>query len=439
MAEGSGALSALTQWRGLFSNRNVVWLVTGQAISQVGEGLSKVALLWFVYDLTGSAMKMTMIGILQTVPPLVFGPVAGVLLDRIPKRTAMIVIDIARAVLLALIPTLYWWGYLSLPWLYVLVFLTAMFSMAFGPAMKAIEPLLVKSDQLTQINALDQSTMTLGQLLGPAISGILIAAIGAQNVLYVNAATFVVAILCKLPIRLKEQWRVVKGESAMKDALRDLKQGIQFVFVERRLMLLMMAVASVFLLGSTAFIYLLPVLAKDYLHSNSVELGWLWTSLSLGLLAVTVWLFIASPKDMSLRLWIIAAAAALGGGATFGLTFFTSFVPLALLIAAIGASSGVVNPFVAASLQERTPKDMLARVFSVFNTGTLVAAMVGMTAAGWIVDQWGAVAALLATAAVHVAAALLTVMLVPWCKRLGRCEPGVMKRPGRAAAAAGSP
>jgi MFS family permease len=438
MAGGSRARSMFTQWRGLFTNRNVLWLVVGQAISQVGEGLSKVALLWFVYDLTGSAMKMTMIGILQTVPPLVFGPVAGVLLDRVPKRTAMIVIDIGRAALLALIPTLYWMGQLTLPRLYVLVFLTAMFSMAFGPAMKAMEPLLVKSDQLTQINALDQSTMTLGQLLGPAMSGILIAVIGAQNVLYVNAATFVIAILCKLPIHVKETPRVVKGNSAMRAALRDLKEGIRFVFVERKLMLVLMAVASVFMLGSTAFIYLLPVLAKDYLHSDSVELGWLWASLSLGLLAVTVWLFVASPQAVCNRLWVIAAAAALGGGAIFGLTYVTSFVPVALLVAVAGASSGVVNPFVSASLQERTPNDMLARVFSVFNTGTLVAAMVGMTACGWIVDRMGPIAGLTATAFVHGAAALLTVTVVPWCYRLGLAKREVPKSRGRHAAAESS-
>lgn len=423
MAVGSGFSSTFAGWRGLLTNRNVVWLCTGQAISQIGEGLSKVALLWFVYDLTGSALKMTMIGILQTVPPLVFGLFAGVLLDRVSKRAAMIVIDTVRAGLLALIPTLYWMDMLTLPWLYVLVFITAMFSMAFGPAMKAIEPLLVKSDQLTQINALDQSTMTIGQLLGPAISGILIAIIGAQNVLYVNAGAFIVAVLCKLPIRIEEKRRPA-GVSPMQDALRDLKEGMRFVLIERRLMPLLMAVASLFTLGSTAFVYLLPVLAKDYLHADSVELGWLWASLSLGLLAVTVWMLGAAPRELCRQLFLIAVAAAVGGGALFGLTLVTSFVPVALLIAAIGASSGVVNPFVSASLQERAPKDMLARVFSVFNTGTLVAAMVGMTACGWVADHMGPTVSLVATAAVNVVAAVLTVAFVPWCYRLGSRKGG---------------
>lgn len=61
-------------WRRLLTTRNFGWLWSGQVISQIGDGLTKVALLFFVYDLTGSALKMTVIGVLQTIPPLLFGP-----------------------------------------------------------------------------------------------------------------------------------------------------------------------------------------------------------------------------------------------------------------------------------------------------------------------------------------------------------------------------
>ena len=418
MATRQAFFAPSADWKRLLKNRDVVWLVIGQGISQIGDGLSKLALLWFVYDLTGSAMEMTMIGILQTIPPLVFGPFVGVLLDRVAKRSAMIVIDTVRAGLLALIPTMYWMGLLTLPLLYVLVFVTALFSMAFGPAMKAMEPQLVPSDQLTQINALDQGTMTIGQLLGPAISGVLIAIIGAQNVLYVNAGTFLVSALCKIPLTVKEKGPSGPRSGSAAVALRDLREGIQFVFVEHRLMLLLMAVASLATMGATAFIYLLPVLAKDYLHADSVELGWLWASLSLGLLATTLWMAVVSQRELCPRLRLIAGASALGSLAIFGLTMTTSFPILVLLIATVGVSSGVVNPFVSASIQERTPKHMLARVFSVFNTGVLVAAMVGMTGSGWIADRMGPSVSLMATAGVSMAAAVLTAVLIPWCHRL---------------------
>lgn len=425
MARRPVRFNTFNSWRRLLTNRNVVWLWAGQAISQVGDGLSKVALLWFVYDLTGSALRMTMIGILQTIPPLLFGPFAGVLLDRVSKRWAMMVIDLVRAGLLLLIPALHGMGLLTLPWLYMLVFATAMFSMAFGPALKAMEPLLVKQDQLTQINALDQSTMTVGQLLGPALSGLLIAVMGAPNVLYVNAGTFCVSALCKLPLKVPEPQRPARRHSTpMRESFHEFKEGIRFVLIDNRLLLLLMAVASLFTVGSTAFVYLLPVMAKEMLHVDEVRLGFLWASLSVGLLAMTLWMIGASQRELCRRLWMIAAAAAAGGAAAFGLSLLISFAIALVLIAAIGASSGVVNPFVSASLQERTPKDMLARVFSVFNTGTLVAAMAGMTATGWIAERMGPIVSLVVIAVVHATTAVLTAVLIPWCRSLESDEKG---------------
>ena len=70
----------------LLKSRDFSLLYAGQLISQIGDGLNKVALLWFVYDLTGSALKMMVIGLLQTIPPLLFGPLIGVCLDRLSKK-----------------------------------------------------------------------------------------------------------------------------------------------------------------------------------------------------------------------------------------------------------------------------------------------------------------------------------------------------------------
>lgn len=405
-------------WRRVLRDRSVRWLYAGQLISQIGDGVSKVALLWFVYATTGSALKMTVIGVLQTVPPLVFGPFVGVYLDRVPKRTAMIVIDLVRTGLLATIPLLYAAELLTLGRLYVLVFAIAMFSMAFGPALSATLPLLVQKEQLTRINALMQSAMTMGQLLGPALSGILIAVIGAQNVLYVNAAAFLVSALCKLPLRLPHVEPVRTDGSAWSQALSDLREGWRFVFIQHRLLFLLMIVASVFSLGATGFVYLLPVIGDRILHVGSVALGWLWSSMSLGILAATAWLIWKQQEPICRRLWTLVVASAVGGAAALALLAIPSLALAAGLIAAIGGSSGLVTPIVSASLQERTPKDLLARVFGLFNTGAMAFAMIGMTAVGWAADTFGASVSLTAIGLVQLGAAAVTVGLIPWCRRL---------------------
>jgi MFS family permease len=405
-------------WQALLRDRNVRWLYAGQVVSQIGDGVSKVALLWFVYAITGSALDMTLIGVLQTIPPLVLGPFAGVYLDRVPKRRAMIVIDVARTGLLAAIPLLYAFDRLTLPRLYALVFVTAVFSMAFGPALNAAVPLIVAKEQLTRVNALMQSAMTMGQLFGPALSGVLIAAIGAPRALYVNAGGFFIAALCKIPLRVPHVEPRRTSDSLWRQAVKDLSEGIRFIFIRHRLLFLLMIVASVFSLGSTGFVYLLPVVGDRILHVGAVALGWLWSSLSLGILAATAWLFWNKQPPICRRLWLVAGAAAAGGAAVLVLPASDSVAAAAALIAAIGASSGLITPLVSASLQERTPKELLARVFGVFNTGSMAFAMIGMTVFGWAADALGPSISLLGIAGVQLAAAAITVAVIPWCRRL---------------------
>ena len=420
MAKSTSSGRSSTGWRSLLRERNVRWLFAGQTISQVGDGVSKVALLWFVYAMTDSALKMSLIGVLQTIPPLVFGPFAGVLLDRMEKRRAMIVIDAVRTGLLASIPILYAVGMLSLPLLYALVFVIAMFSMAFGPALNSTLPLIVKKEQLTGVNALMQSAMTIGQLLGPALSGILIAAIGAQNALYVNAGGFLVSALCKLPLRLPHVRAHRSSRNMWTQAVRDLKDGIRFVFVKQRLLFLLMIVASIFTLGSTAFVYLLPVIGDRLLHVGAVALGSLWSSLSAGILATTAWLIWKPQQTVCGRIWMIAVAAAIAAVAVPGLLMSEQVAFAAALIVVIGATAGLITPLVSASLQERTPKELMARVFGLFNTGTMVFAMIGMTVFGWASDRFGPGVSLVTIGVVNGVAAAVSMVLLPWCYRLAK-------------------
>ena len=409
-----------SKWGRLLKNKNVRWLFAGQLISQIGEGVSKVALLWFVYNMTESALKMTLVGVLQTVPPLVFGPFAGVLLDRVSKRTAMIVIDLMRTILLILIPVFYALERLSLPWLYTLVFLIAMFSMAFGPALNAALPRLVKREQLVGVNALMQSALSVGQLMGPALSGILIAAIGAQNVLYVNAGAFLVSAFMKIPVKIPHIVRAGRRHGAWAQAGKDFRDGLRFMFVKQQLLLLLMVIASIFSFGSQGFVYLLPMIGDQILHVGSVGLGWLWSSLSIGILLATVLLVVLKGHEICRRMLLMAGASAIGGGAALVLLLPWPFLVAALLIAVIGISSGLITPLVSASLQERTPHDLLARVFGVFNTGTMAFAMLGMTVLGWASDRFGASVSLITIGSAQLGAAAFTAMLLPLCYRLAR-------------------
>jgi MFS family permease len=373
----------------LLSTKNFRLLFSGQVVSQIGDSMNKVALLWFVYELTGSAFKMAVIGLLQTIPPLVFGPLIGVYLDRIRKKPVMIGVDLIRTVLVLLIPLLYVLEVLTLERLYVLVFATSIVSAIFGPALASTVPLIVPRAQLTAGNALIQSTTNIGLLIGPAVSGVGIAMIGAHNVLYLDAATFIVSALCLMPIQLYENPRRTAWPDDRTGFVQDLLVGFRFVFVQHRTVLLLMFTATLYSLGASAFVFLLPVFATQLLDATPVELGWLWSSLGVGMLAASAWLACVKQGDIRNRLRLISAALAVGAVAVCMLGMLEAPVMAAALIVVFGGSTAVFTPVVWAMLQELTPEHLLGRVFTTFSTGAMASAMAGMAGFGWAADVLG--------------------------------------------------
>ena len=373
----------------LLRTKSFVLLFSGQIVSQIGDSMNKVALLWFVYELTGSAFKMAVIGLLQTIPPLVFGPLIGVYLDRMKKKPVMIWVDLLRTGLVILIPLLYGLEALTLERLYVLVFATAIVSTVFGPALASAVPLLVPRAQLTAANALIQGTTNIGLLIGPAVCGVGIAMIGAHNVLYFNAATFLVSALCLMPIRLHETLHARAQIADRATILQDLLVGFRFVFVQHRTVFLLMLTATLYSLGASAFVFLLPVFATQHLDASPVELGWLWSSLGIGMLAASAWLAWINQGDLQHRLRLVSAALAVGAVAVCVLGILEAPVMAAALIIVFGGSTAVFTPIVWAMLQELTPEPLLGRVFTTFNAGAMASAMAGMAGFGWVADALG--------------------------------------------------
>jgi MFS family permease len=362
----------------------------GQVTSQIGEGLNKVALLWFVYELTGSAMMIATVGLIQTIPPLLFGPLIGVYLDRLRKKPVMVWIDLIRTVLTLLIPALYGMGHLSLEGLFVLIFLTSVVSTVFGPALVSAVPLMVRRNELVSANALIQGTNNIGSLLGPAVSGILIALIGAQHVLYVNAVTFFISALCLMPIRSDETIAERQGSSAQSGSLlRDLSVGFRFVFGNRSTVFVLVVITALFNLGVSAFVFVLPVYATEALQVGPVQLGWLWSALGAGMLAASSWLALRQKNDVRSRLKILVSGTTVGGLATCSLAALESPLLAAGFVILVGAGAAVLNPVVFALLQENTPSHLMGRVLTTFSTGSMAAAMVGMSSFGWIADKVG--------------------------------------------------
>jgi MFS family permease len=391
----------------------LVWW--GQLISQIGDGITKLALLWFVYSITGSPLKTTVIGMLQTIPPIVFGPLIGVYLDRLPKKPVLIVTDLLRAVLIGLIPCWVPTNLFTVERLYVLVFLHALATAIFGPALTASIPHLVKRSQFTAANAWLQSTTSLGIIVGPVLSGIGIAALSSQEVLCVNALTYVLSAACLMAVRLPFVPRSgLVHSAASSSTFRDLVEG--FRFAKQPLILLLIVTAALYSFGTSAFSTLFPVFGRKMLDLGPVEVGYLWSALGAGLLLMSIGLIRLTEWDLWKRMQVIAISSAISGAALFILAGAPDRMAAALCMIMIGGGLGVFTPIAWGVLQEVSPDRMVARVLTIYGTGAMAAAIAGMTTFGWVTQQFGERASVVGIGVVLIVTAVVAVGFSRWIR-----------------------
>ena len=379
---------AVRPWRLLFTRDfGLVWL--SQLVSQVGDGISNLALLWFVYSITGSPVKTTIIGLLHTIPPIVLGPLIGVYVDRLPKKFFLIGSNALRAVLIGIIPCAVQTNNFTVNLLYALVLLDAVAVAMFNPAMTSSVPLIVPRAQFTAANALIQSTTSLGIIFGPVLSGLGIAFFGSQEVLCLNAVTYFVAALCLGLVRLGTVQPSVGPMKTGGSALQDFREGLAFVMVKQRVIMLLVVTAGCYAFGASALTTLFPVFARKLLGLGPVEVGYLWSALGVGLLFMSMVLLKFTEWDLSDRTRIIAGASVASALAIGVFVWTKDLFLVGLLMIVIGGGMGAFTPIAWGIVQELTPVNLVGRVMSLYSTGAMAAAISGISMFGWVTERLG--------------------------------------------------
>lgn len=364
---------------------SLIW--SSQILSQIADGVSKLALLWFVYSVTGSAIKTTIIGLLQTLPAIVLGPLIGVTVDRLPKKAVLIGSDLARALLIGLIPCVLSVERFTPGMLYLLTLGYGIASAMFVPALSASVPSLVDRSRFTAANALLQSTTSIGIIAGPALSGLGIAFAGSQEVLCLNAVTYVASVLCLLPIRFPGSAGAPAGHAAP-GVFADLLAGLRYALVSHRAVLVLILLASLYTFGAGAFTTLFPVYGRRLLDLGPIEVGYLWSWLGVGLLIASLGLVRFSNRDIAARLQAVTVSSLLGGTALCGLVWAQDFAAATLLVLVIGVGLGAWTPIAWSLVQELCPAPLLGRVMAIYTAVATATAMAGMTFFGWVTEAF---------------------------------------------------
>ncbi len=366
-------------------------LWTGQTLSRTGDFLYQVALAWWVLEETGSAAAMATVLIFTQVPMLLFLLLGGVAVDRLPRVPVMLISDLVRGGVMAVVAGLEFAGRLELWQIYLASLIFGFVDAFFQPAYLAAVPALVTSDDLPSANSLSSLSIQTGRILGPAFSAGLLALGGAGLAFALNGLSFFVSAVILLPLLRLPQAppaaRDLVAESAVGHVLADLREGFRTVLVSPWLWIsiTMFALTNVTLAGP--YSVAMPFLVKDFLNAEAGTLGLLYAIFPIGYVLGGAWLGrSARIRHRGLISYIGLAIAGLMLG-LFGVR-----IPLAALVGAAlinGAALEMGNLAWINSMQELVPNEKLGRVSSIDMLGSFVLLPLGFALTGWATEQIG--------------------------------------------------
>ena len=347
-----------TAYRQIFQVRAFRLFWSGFTFSVIGDALTRVALTWQVYEMTRSAEALGWLMLCYTGPIVVGGLLAGWLLDRFDRRTVMIADNLIRGCTIVLVPLAAAAGWLALWQIYLVASvygLLMMISLAGGPS---LIPSLVRQDQLSTANALEMLSFTLGGVVGPVAAGLLIARIGAPNVIVVDAVSYFAFALAL--------WRIGPEHarpSARPQAASQYRLGHAVrLLLTNPILLSTTLMFFVFNIGGGLLAVWLPILA-DRLPGGGAELyGFLLGALACG--EVVSALLAGSLALRSALGARICAAQALSGAALGILLLGHSAWMITLGLALFGAFSAPLTIWAQTLRMQIIPEHLRGRTFA---------------------------------------------------------------------------
>ena len=386
--------------RALLRDRALLALLARDVISTAGSQMTWVALPWFVVTTTGSATKMAIVVAVEAAALGIVGFAAGDLVGRLGLRRTMLVADACRAPAIAAVPILYAAGLLSFPLLLVLVFIVGAFGTPSFVSKAAILPEIVGEDEgvLAEANALLQAAMRIALVLGPVLAGVLIGLVGATNVLYIDAATFVVAFL------LIACFVHVGGAAPETEESRGLGAGVRFLLKDRLLRPWSVAIVA----GDVAwlaFFVAMPFLVLTRFGEQPEILGWMLGAWGLGAVAGSAVIFRFARRVDGLLL------GSLGELAMIAPIWIFLAEPSAWVLVVAMLASGLANGFINAPIWTiftvRTPPALRPKAWAAIIATTSLLGPLVLLGAGTALDSIGLTPTLLVIVVVQTLAAML--------------------------------
>jgi MFS family permease len=361
-------------------------------LSIIGRQMLAVAVEWEIYNRTHSATALGLVGLVFAIPIVGLSLPAGYLADRISRKQIILVSQVSSAIISALLAIVSWqhlaipnlpvlqgcnhqlsavasiferhhpqfhFDDASIPLIYLLLFIGAVARTFSWAARASFFPTLVSRDAFANAVTWNNSIFQIGSVVGPALSGLIVARIGFPVVYFIDALTAFLFFLLVLPIPRAPGMRQPVGQSAW----RGLAAGLRFVFSRQVILAtITLDLFAVLLGGATA---LLPIFADQILHCGPVGLGWMRAAPAIGAFAIALIVAYLPPMKQAgeMLLWCVTGFGI--STVVFGLS--TAFWLSLLMLFLIGAFDSVSVIIRGSIVQLVTPDEMRGRVSSVNN------------------------------------------------------------------------
>lgn len=289
--------------------RDFALLWGGQTVSSLGDGIFTVALAIVTLEVDRRPSGIAYVFAARAVPSVILALVGGVVADRMSRRLVMLGSDIVRGFTVGLIAFLLARGELRL---WELIVMAAVFGAAdsfFGPASSAIMPELLQENLLVSANALNQmsSQLTTG-LIGPALGGVVVAAIGNAWSFGFDALTFGASVATLVMMHTRPEKRE-RSQSPVQDA----REGLRYVVTRRWLFYALLAACLANFFGMTPLSVLLPLFVRETLRASALDLGIVFASGgAAGIVASYIVARVGKPRHIVTATWLAYAASGAG-------------------------------------------------------------------------------------------------------------------------------
>lgn len=371
-----------TNWKRTFY---ILW--AGQAVSVLTSSVLQMALIWYLTAITQSAFILSMASLAGFLPSAVLGTVAGTLVDRMDRKTVLIVADLFIALVSLIIAVVSF--YSSLPvWLVIAVLAVRSIGTAFHtPAISAVAPLIVPTEQLTKCAGYTQSLQTIGYIAGTAVAGVLYPIWSISGMVALDIAGAVIASLAVALIRIPKPEKAEETRSDTSFWI-EMKEGYSIVKQDKGVFALIW-IAAAFTLLYSPINALFPLMSLDYFEGTTLQASVAEIAFSAGMIIGGIILGLwGGFKNRGIG---ISISIALMGVPVFisGLLPQNGFWGFAFLCVIMGISGPFYNGPVTALMQERIAADYLGRVFGLYGSAASLAMPVGLIISGFFADGIG--------------------------------------------------